>query len=94
MKSKVIKNDSFRRVATNVKPDNKKRIVISKAIISEDVTYHVYCNDIGQIILDPHVSVPVSEAWLFNNPEARESVKTGLKQAAEGKISKISLKDS
>jgi hypothetical protein len=48
-------------------------------------------NEIGQIILDPQISVPASEIWLSNNPESREAVATGLKEAYEGKISKINL---
>jgi hypothetical protein len=86
---KIIKNDKFRRVATNVKPDAKKRIAISKACQDNEVTYHVYCNEIGQIILDPQISIPTSEIWLFNEPEAREAVVTGLKEASQGKVSKI-----
>jgi hypothetical protein len=89
MESKIIKNDRFRRVATNVKPDSKKRIIISKACLPDEVTYHIYCNEIGQIILDPQISIPTSEIWLYNNPEAREAVAVGLREAAEGKISKI-----
>jgi hypothetical protein len=93
MEKEIIKNDKFRKVAANVKPDSKKRIGISKACHSEGVTYHIYCNEIGQIILDPQVSVPASEAWLYKNPEAREAIATGLKEASEGKISKVNLKD-
>jgi hypothetical protein len=89
MEIKIIKNDQFRRVATNVKPDAKKRITISPASQADEITYHVYCNEIGQIILDPQISIPSSEIWLYNNPEAREAVAIGLKQAAQGKISKI-----
>jgi len=93
MTSQIIKNDNFREIAANVKPDVKKRIVLSKAPLAEGVTYHIYCNEIGQIILDPHVSIPASEAWLYNNREAIESVKVGLKQSSEGKITKIDLND-
>ncbi|MBN1367561.1 MAG: hypothetical protein JW967_06525 [Dehalococcoidales bacterium] len=93
MTTNIIKNDKFRQIATNVKLDAKKRIVLSKAHIAEGVTYHVYCNEIGQIILDPHISIPASELWLFNNQSALKSVITGLKEAAEGKISKINLKE-
>jgi len=93
MRSEIIKNAKFRKIASNVKPDSKKRIILSKACQSEDVTYHVYCNEIGQIILDPQISIPASEAWLFNNSEAKEAVATGLKEAAEGKISKVNLEE-
>ncbi len=93
MESKIIKNDKFRRVAANVKPDAKKRVAISKACQAGEVTYHVYCNEIGQIILDPQISVPASEIWLYYDPEAREAVAVGLKQASEGKTSKINLEE-
>ncbi len=93
MENRIIKNDQFKKVAANVKPDAKNRIVLSKACLAEDVTYHIYCNEIGQIILDPQVSIPASEAWLYRTPEAREAVATGLKEAAEGKISKVDLND-
>jgi len=88
MKNSVIRNENFRKVATNVKPDAKKRIIISKAL-TEGVTYHIYCNEIGQIILDPQVSIPAAEVWLFKNQKARDAVAIGLKEAAEGKATKI-----
>ncbi|MDP2918965.1 MAG: hypothetical protein Q8O43_01935 [Dehalococcoidia bacterium] len=76
-----------------MKPDAKKRIVLSKAVTPEGVTYHIYCNEIGQIILDPHISIPASEVWLYKNTEAREAVAAGLKEADEGKVSRINLSD-
>ncbi len=76
-----------------MKPDAKNRIVLSKALVAEGVTYHIYCNEIGQIILDPHVSIPASEAWLYRNEEAREAVAIGLKEAAEGKVSRVNPED-
>jgi hypothetical protein len=84
--SQIIKNEKFRKVATNVKPDAKKRVVLTKAFVAEGVTYHIYCNEIGQIILDPQVTIPASELWLYKNEEALEAVATGLKEASEGKI--------
>jgi hypothetical protein len=61
--------------------------------VAEGVTYHIYCNEIGQIILDPQVTIPASELWLYKNEEALEAVATGLKEASEGEISKIDLSE-
>ena len=80
-----------RIIAKNVKPDSKHRVNLTKSMVSDDVTFHVYRNIHGQIILDPQVSIPASEAWLFNNPEALESVRRGLKNASEGKVSKVDV---
>ncbi len=39
-----------------------------------------------RIILEPLVTIPARELWLYKNPEALEAVKIGLKEAGEGKI--------
>ena len=89
--NQIIKNENFREIAVDVKPDAKKRIGLSKAPLAEGVKYHIYCNELGQIVLDPHVSIPASEVWLYKNEEAVEAVNAGIKEAAEGKVSKIDL---
>jgi len=39
----------------------------------------------------PVVEIPASELWLFENKEALEGVKKGLKDVAEGRVSKLDL---
>lgn len=86
----IIRDADFKRVAESVKPDAKKRVVLPR-LSGEGVTYHIYSNSLGQIVLDPQVTIPASEAWLFNNPEALASVRRGLADAAKGRVSKIDL---
>jgi hypothetical protein len=90
MKLKIIKDDNFQKIAEGVKPDAKKRVVLPFKV-KEGITYYVYENNLGQIVLDPHVSIPAYEAWLYKNPEALKSVMQGLKDAAEGRVRKIDL---
>jgi hypothetical protein len=78
-------------VADSVKPDAKRRIVLPKIPTEPGVSYHVYKNSLGQIVLDPQVTIPASEVWLFNNREALASVKRGLIDSAKGKVSKINI---
>jgi len=87
----IIKDTDLTMVAASVKPDAKKRVVIPKALVEEGITYHIYTNKFGQIVLDPQVSIPASELWLFKNPGALESVQRGLADAAQGKVSKVDL---
>ena len=47
--------------------------------------FDVYRNEVGQLVLDPRVSVPAREAWLFRNPEALAAVRRGLDESARGK---------
>lgn len=70
----------------------QKRVVLQHVQIPEGVTYHIYKNSLDQIILDPQVTIPASEAWLFNNPDALTSVRRGLVDAAQGRVSKVDIK--
>jgi hypothetical protein len=88
----ILRDKTLTMVANNVKPDAKRRVVLPMALVQEDIIYHIYANSVGQIVLDPQVTVPASEAWLFKNPEALAAVRRGLKDAAEGRVSKVDLK--
>ena len=87
----IIRDKDLTRIPGNVKPDSKKRVVLPSFLVREDIIYHVYSNSVGQIVLDPQVTIPASEAWLFNNPDALASVRRGLSDAAQGKVSKVDL---
>ena len=85
----IIRNNDFEKVADSVKPDAKKRVVLPKSQVRDGVTYHIYVNGLGQIVLDPQVTIPAYEAWLFENPEALAAVRRGLADAAAGKITEV-----
>jgi len=87
----IIRDRELKRIAEGVKPDSKKRVVLPKSLVGEGITYHIYSNSVGQIVLDPQITIPASEAWLFNNPDALALVRRGLSGAAQGKVSKIDL---
>jgi len=87
----IIKDTDFKKVADGVKPDAKKRVVLRIIPIQEGISYHVYSNSVGQIVLDPQITIPASEAWLFNNPDALASVRQGLSDAAQDRVSKVDL---
>jgi hypothetical protein len=87
----VIKDKNFKKVADSVKPDSKNRVVLQHIQPQEGVTYHIYKNSLGQIILDPQVTIPASEIWLFNNPSALISVRRGIVDAGQDRISKVDI---
>ena len=87
----IIKDDNFTGIVRGVKPDAKRRVVLPAVLVGEGVTYHIYTNINGQIVLDPQVTIPASESWVFNNPDILALVQRGLSDAAEGRVSKIDL---
>jgi len=78
----IIKDTDLTIVAEGVKPDSKKRVVLSGVLIGEGITYHVYTNIFGQIVLDPQVTIPASELWLFENKDALALVDRGMLESA------------
>ncbi|MDD5648398.1 MAG: hypothetical protein PHY03_05650 [Dehalococcoidia bacterium] len=87
----IIRDQDFNKIADSIKPDAKNRVVLRHVHIEDGVTYHIYKNALGQIILDPQVTIPASEVWLFNNQDALTSVKKGLADVAKGRVLKINI---
>ena len=82
MSTGIIKNQQFEIVAQGMAPDGKKRLSLSKALADVGVTFNIYVNKLGQIVLDPQKTVPAHETWVFKNKPALASLKRGLKQVA------------
>jgi hypothetical protein len=87
----IIRDADFEKVADSIKPDAKSRVLLRRIQMQEGVSYHIYRNAMGQILLDPQVTIPASEIWLFDNPRALASVRRGLSDAAKGRVSKVDL---
>ena len=83
--------DDFRKIADNLKPDAKRRVLIPESVVAD--LYDVYTNNAGQILLDPRVTIPASEAWLYEDREALDSVRRGFSDAAQGRATKIDPND-
>jgi hypothetical protein len=82
--SQVIKDSEFELLTATQKPDAKQRLSIGRAM-AKGVSYDIYRNRLGQIVLDPVVTIPASELWLFKNKKALASVKRGLEDSAAGR---------
>ena len=77
--------------------DERKRFSLTKALTKlehhlaksaalDSLHFRVYVNAAGQILLDPALTVPVREMWLYRNPVALAKVREGLADAAEGDL--------
>jgi len=84
----LIRDMVFEKIADGVKPDVKNRVVLRHVLIEEGVTYHIYKNAMGQIVLDPQVTIPASELWVFENKDVLAAIDKGMAEAAKGKLIK------
>jgi len=90
MKKQAKRTSGLKLVARDVRPDGRRRLALGKALKDfEDASFNVYQDDRGRIVLDPQVSIPASEAWLYRNADALESVRRGLEDAAAGRTKSL-----
>ncbi len=85
MRDEIVKDNHFKEIA-DVKSDSKNRVTLSKVKSAKARIYKVYINAVGQIILDPQVTIPAHEQWLFKNKTARDMVLRGLDDARHGRL--------
>ena len=86
-KPTILKDTEFEEVA-DAKVDAKRRVALGRILPHQVSSYRIYRNRVGQIILDPLVTIPAHEAWLFKDPEATRLLKTGLADARKGRVAK------
>ncbi len=90
MKTNTLKvDDEFKEVDTRT-VDDRNRLTLGE-LLKGSKRVRLYKNNRGEVLLQPVVEIPASELWLFQNKEALENVKKGLKDAAEGRISKVKI---
>ena len=84
----ILKDAEFQEV-THARLDTKHRVTLGRLVAGQVTGFRVYRNTHGQIILDPLVSIPAHEAWLFQNKRAASLVAQGLDDAKRGRLRKV-----
>jgi hypothetical protein len=87
MKNILQVNDSFKEIGTRT-IDERNRLTVGE-ILKGSKRIRLYRNDSGEVLLQPIVEIPASELWLFQNQEAITDVREGLRDAAQGKVSRL-----
>ncbi len=83
----IVRDDHFEEIA-EVRADSKNRVTLGRKGSAKATIYKVYRNRIGQIILDPRVTISAYEQWLFKNPQVSKMVQAGLEDARKGRVVK------
>lgn len=83
----ILKDADFEEVA-EARVDAKHRVALGRTMPRQVRSVRVYQNAHGQVILDPMVSLPAHEAWLFKNTRASDLVQQGLEDARKGRLEK------
>ena len=89
MQNNINIDDNFQEIGTKTM-DERNRLTLGK-LFKGYKRIRLFKNDRGEVLLQPIVEIPASELWLYRNMEALHSVQRGLRDAAEGKITKLKL---
>lgn len=83
----IIRDGKMTRISGSVKPDSRRRVVLPETTLADkDIVYNVYTNSYGQIVLDPQVTIPASEAWIFEDKAILTSIDRGMAEANNGQL--------
>lgn len=86
-----IRDDGYIKIGNVIRPDSRRRVSLPKSLVKDGIAFQIWVNSEGQVLLEPQVTIPASEAWVFQNPEILALAKRGLAAATEGRVSKIDL---
>ena len=82
----IIKDEKLIKIADSVKPDAKRRVYLPKTLLREGISYHIYANSVGQIVLDPQVTISASEAWLYKDNKILASIDKSMIESSNGRV--------
>ncbi len=70
-----------------VRADAKGRVSLARYLKrGTPIDLEVSVDSDGRIMLTPLATIPERELWLYKNPNALESLRRGIEQAGEGKV--------
>ncbi len=87
LRQEILRDAEFEEVA-EARVDSKRRVALGRTIPSRVTSFKVYRNAHGQVILDPMVTLPAHEAWLFRNKRTSAMVRRGLEEARQRRLVK------
>ncbi len=73
------------KIVKTLRPDKKGRVTLGH-LLEGASSVRVTVEEDGKITLEPYTEIPLRESWLYENPEALEKVRKGLRQISEGNL--------
>ena len=51
--------------------------------------FEIFIGDNGDILLRPRTAIPTRELWVHQNPEILKSIRKGIQDVKEGRVTKV-----
>lgn len=87
--SRIKRPNTRASFGATVNMDNKQRICLTRVLTRDEKdlfsSFRMY-REGSKIVLEPVVSVPEKDHWIYKDPEAFASLMRGIKEAEEGRV--------
>jgi hypothetical protein len=77
-------NGDYKKIGKIVRPDSRRRVSLPKSLVKDGVSFQIWANSEGQILLEPQVTIPASESWVFENTEILASLDKAMFESMNG----------
>jgi hypothetical protein len=77
-------NGDYKKIGKIVRPDSRRRVSLPKSLVKDGVSFQIWANSEGQILLEPQVTIPASELWVFENAEILASLDKAMFESMNG----------
>lgn len=95
-KKEVLIQEKFLHLGLTSRLDSRSRITLGQALIKLGIldekmvdVFEILIGASGDILLRPRTSIPTRELWVHQNQNAMKTLKQGLKDAADGRVTKV-----
>jgi hypothetical protein len=79
-----IRDDDYKKIGNVIRPDSRRRVSLPRSLVKEGVSFQIWVNSEGQILLEPQVTIPASELWVFENKEILASLDKAAFESING----------
>ena len=96
MRKKELTNKNWTEIGVVNGPDPQNRIVITPIVtwLKQHIdSFKVFINSNGSVLLKPMVSLPLEEAWPYQDPKILSNILKGIEEAKAGKSKPFDLKE-
>lgn len=95
-KKEELIHEKFQDVGLSSRLDTRNRITLGQALAMLGILrkhkideFEILLGSTGDILLRPRTSIPSRELWIHQDPKAMETLQKGLKDAAEGRLTRV-----
>jgi hypothetical protein len=82
------RDDDYVKIGNVIRPDIRRRVSLPKSLVKDGVSFQIWVNSEGQILLEPQATIPASELWVFEDKKVLASLDKAMFESMNGQVVK------